>query len=178
MTKNRKALLGRLLKNRLAQLNLRSLVWSKLYKPIISKKMKKIVNLSIALILVFGTVVLAQPDGRRGGDRRAGDPTERAKRLTTSMTELLNLDEDQQNQVGDLNLEYAMKIRESFQGNQGDREAMRETMVTLNQEKEEKLTTMLSEEQMQLYQEKKEEFRKNSRERRGKRRGEKDSTSE
>ncbi|MGB3589781.1 MAG: hypothetical protein WBA23_24750 [Tunicatimonas sp.] len=140
--------------------------------------MKKIVILSIVFSLVFGTMAWAQPDGRRGGERRGGDPTERAERLTTSMTELLNLDEDQQNQVGDLNLEYAMKMRESFQESQGDREAMRETMIALNQEKEEKLATMLNEEQMQLYQEKKDEFRQNARERRGKRRGKRDSASE
>ncbi len=136
--------------------------------------MKKIVNFSAAFLLLIGTAAWAQPEG----ERRGGDPSQRAERLTASMTELLRLDENQQNQVGDLNLEYAMKMRESFQENQGDREAMRETMVALNQEKEEKLSAILSEEQMQLYNKKKEEFRKNSRERRGKGRAKRDSASE
>ncbi|MEO0331383.1 MAG: hypothetical protein AAF223_06835 [Bacteroidota bacterium] len=136
--------------------------------------MKKIVNFSAVFLLLIGTAAWAQP----GGERRGGDPSQRAERLTASMTELLNLDENQQNQVGDLNLEYAMKMRESFQENQGDRKAMRETMVALNQAKEEKLSAILSEEQMQLYHEKKEEFRKNSRERRGKGRAKRDSASE
>ena len=136
--------------------------------------MKKIVNFSAAFLLLIGTAAWARPEG----ERRGGDPSQRAERLTASMTELLRLDENQQNQVGDLNLEYAMKMRESFQENQGDREAMRETMVALNQEKEEKLSAILSEEQMQLYNKKKEEFRKNSRERRGKGRAKRDSASE
>lgn len=140
--------------------------------------MKKIVNLSLALTLVIGTTAWAQPEAghRRGG----GDPAERAERLTTSMTELLALTEEQQNEVGDLNLEYAMKMKEAHQENQGDWEAMRGAMMELNQEKEEKLTAVLSEEQMQLYQEKKEEFMRKAREQRGKRkgRGKKDSTSQ
>ncbi|WKN46131.1 Spy/CpxP family protein refolding chaperone [Tunicatimonas pelagia] len=136
--------------------------------------MKKIVNLSLALILMFGTMVWAQS----GRGNRGGDPTERAERLTASMTELLNLDDSQQDQVGDLNLEYAMKMQENRKEIQGDREAMREMMVALNQEKEEKLSAILSEEQMQLYHEKKEEFRKNSRERRDKRRARRESASE
>jgi len=143
--------------------------------------MKKIVNLSIALTFVVGSAAWAQPQGeRRGDNRRGGDPAERAERLTASMTELLALTEEQQNEVGDLNLEYAMKMKEAHQENQGDWEAMRGAMMELNQEKEEKLTAMLSEEQMQLYQEKKEEFMRKAREQRGKRkgRGKKDSTSQ
>ncbi|MEM9832654.1 MAG: hypothetical protein AAF944_18630 [Bacteroidota bacterium] len=138
--------------------------------------MNKIVNFSAAFLLLIGTAAWAQPEG--GNGRRGGDPSQRAERLTASMTELLDLNEDQQNQVGDLNLEYAMKIQENREESQGDREAMRESMVALNQEKEEKLSAILSEEQMQLYHEKKEEFRKNSRERRGKRRAKRDSASE
>lgn len=143
--------------------------------------MKKIVNLSLALTLVIGTAAWAQSEGgRRGGDRRGGDPAERAERLTASMTELLALTEEQQNEVGDLNLEYAMKMKETRDENQGDWETMRGAMMELNQEKEEKLTTVLSEEQMQLYLEKKEEFMRKAREHRGKRkgRGKKDSTSQ
>ncbi|MEM6842958.1 MAG: hypothetical protein AAF632_12085 [Bacteroidota bacterium] len=138
--------------------------------------MNKIVNFSAAFLLLIGTAAWAQPEG--GNGRRGGDPSQRAERLTASMTELLDLNEDQQNQVGDLNLEYAMKMQENREESQGDREAMRESMVALNQEKEEKLSAILSEEQMQLYHEKKEEFRKNSRERRGKRRAKRDSASE
>jgi len=132
--------------------------------------MKKIVNLSIAFTLILGTTAWAQPDGRRGAERRGGDPAERAERLTASMTKLLNLDENQQNEIGDLNLEYAMKMKDSRDKNQGDWEAMRGAMIQLNQEKEEKLATVLSEEQMQLFQEKKEEFMRKGRERRGNRR--------
>ncbi len=144
--------------------------------------MKKIVNLSLALALVIGTAAWAQPEGgrREDGRRGGGDPAERAERLTASMTDLLALTEEQQNEVGDLNLEYAMKMKETRDENEGDWEAMRGAMMELNQEKEEKLATVLSEEQMQLYQEKKKEFIRKAREHRGKRKGKgkKDSTSQ
>ena len=61
--------------------------------------MKKIVNFSAAFLLLIGTAAWAQPEG----ERRGGDPSQRAERLTASMTELLRLDENQQNQVGDIN---------------------------------------------------------------------------
>ena len=144
--------------------------------------MKKIVNLSLALIIIVGTAAWAQPEGGPGGNERrgGGDPAERAERLTASMTELLTLTEKQQNEVGDLNLEYAMKMKEAHQESKGDREAMWSAMKSLNEEKDTELATILTEEQMQLYEEKKEEFIRKAREHWGKRkgRGKKDSTSQ
>ena len=136
--------------------------------------MKKIVNLSLAFMLVAGSMAWAQ----RGG--RGGNPEERAEKLTASMTEMLALTEDQQTEVGDLNLKFATQMQETFQENRGDREAMREAMKSLNEERETELASILTEEQMLTYNEKKAELREKARERRGHRkgRGKKDAASQ
>ncbi|MEQ9437694.1 MAG: hypothetical protein RIG62_01555 [Cyclobacteriaceae bacterium] len=138
--------------------------------------MKKIVNLSFIFLLVAGSMAWAQ----QGRGSRGGNPEERAEKLTASMTEMLDLNESQQTEVGDLNLKFAMKMKETFEENKEDRAAMREAMKSLNQERETELASVLTDEQMQLYDEKKAEMMQRGRDRRGDRkgRGKKDSASQ
>jgi len=117
-------------------------------------------NMSIIIgILLISTVSFGQ--GRRM------DPEEMAKRNTAMMKDSLDLTSDQLTKVEAINLEAAAKMNKAFEEASGDRESMRATMGKLNEETNDKLKVVLTEEQWNKYEIIVEQRRKQMRERRG-----------
>jgi len=117
-------------------------------------------NMSIIIgMLLISTVSFGQ--GRRM------DPEEMAKRNTAMMKDSLDLTSDQLTKVEAINLEAATKMNKAFEEASGDRESMRATMGKLNEETNDKLKVVLTEEQWNKYEIIAEQRRKQMRERRG-----------
>ncbi|MDR1762617.1 MAG: DUF4890 domain-containing protein [Dysgonamonadaceae bacterium] len=112
--------------------------------------------LLMALLLCGSTVMFSQrPGGGPGGGQFS--PEDFAKRQTEWMTKELNLTDAQIAPVDSVNLLYAKKQQELFKPD-GDREAMREAMQTINAEKEAAFAKILTEEQFKTYKEKSREM--------------------
>lgn len=92
-------------------------------------------------------------------------PEERAKIQTEWMIKSLQLTDSQKNTVEALNLEYAMKM-ETLKNLEGKRQKMKEARKISN-EKDEKLKTILNEQQYQLYIDNRKELMKKIKERSG-----------
>jgi len=109
-------------------------------------KTRKISILFIAFMAIT-TILAAQPNITA---------EEKAKMETEWMKTDLNLDETTALNVESINLKYATKRKEMMQemrnsGGEPDREAMRETMQTLNEEKNNELKLVLTQEQYIKY---------------------------
>jgi len=134
--------------------------------------MKKL--LMAAVLLCASTVIFAQNQERRGGNRQF-NPEEFAKRQTEWMKTELKLTDKQTKQVDSINLVYAKKQQELFPPRQNDadgsqtqqtdeeRQAAREKrmkqMQELNEKKEAAFAKVLTKEQLETYKKKAEEMR-------------------
>lgn len=116
----------------------------------------KRITLVMALMAFLALPALAQDAPR---NKREVDPKERAEEMTDRMADRLELDEDQQKELLKANLEMA-KFRAEQQ-----RMAMEKKDIH-----EQKLKTILTEEQFQEYQQAKERMRKRAQERKRKHR--------
>ncbi len=76
---------------------------------------------------------------------------ERAKRTTEWMTSELNLTQEQIVAVDSINLLYTRAQQSYFQAVDGDRDKIREAMITLGKEKEEALSKVLTPSQLEDY---------------------------
>jgi len=85
------------------------------------------------------------------------DPEEMAKRNTDAMKERLELSDDQLKKVEAINLETSKKMSDVFASASGTREAMREEMMSIDEEKDEVLKPILTEDQWKEYEKMKEE---------------------
>src|SRR5680860_189712 len=112
--------------------------------------MKSMIKLSLFTVL-FILVAFSSYAQRRGGDMPS--PEERAKQQTAQMTEHLKLTDEQQKEVGDINLTYAKKMMEARQEAAGDRTAMRSNMEAMQKEKSEALKKVLTEDQFKTLEE-------------------------
>lgn len=93
------------------------------------------------------------------------DPADQAKRQTTEMTEKLSLSEKQAEKVGEINLEYAYKMKEARDANQDDDwSAKRETMRQIRKDQNADLKNVMTAAQF-------EQWEKIQAERRSQRRG-------
>ncbi|WP_439555706.1 hypothetical protein [Dyadobacter sp.] len=102
--------------------------------------MKKIV---FVFLLTFTTVAgFAQ---RQGGGNMTAEP--RAENQTKTLTENLNLSEDQKKQVYNLSLARAQKVQELRNAQNADRTEMRASMENFNNE----LSKILTVEQQEKY---------------------------
>ncbi|MEQ1746840.1 MAG: hypothetical protein ABMA02_15515 [Saprospiraceae bacterium] len=123
--------------------------------------MKKAIKFSlIALAVLAGSTIFAQPPGGPG-DGRMMNSEQRAEQQTALMTEKLSLSEAQAAKVKETNLKYAKKGQEAREKADGDREAMRETMMAIRQEQDKELQTMLTQEQWEQWLKAREEMRGN-----------------
>ena len=104
-----------------------------------------------AAILFFFAVCTAVNAQRGGG--QPPSPEDMAARQTDQMTKKLNLDEAQTAKVKEINLTYAKKMLETRENNRGDRQAMREAITPIQEEKNAELKTILTEEQYKSYEE-------------------------
>lgn len=124
-------------------------------------------GLFLMIILFASALVNAQPGGRQFS------PEDMAKRQTEQMGETLKMSKDLQQKVYDLNLKYAKKSAEMFQGGGGfrdmsdaDRQKMREKREALNKEKDAEMKKLLSADQFKAYEKYQEEARQRMQQRR------------
>lgn len=110
-------------------------------------KIKSIMILT-ACMLCSTIMILAQPPQNRGQRMTV---EERAKRTTEWMTTELKLSQEQINPVDSINLLFARAQQSYFQSVDGDRDKIREAMVTLETEKEAALAKVLTPEQLETY---------------------------
>lgn len=107
--------------------------------------MKKLGFLIVAIVL--GTTISMAQQGPRNMN-----PEDMAKRQTDQIKEAVGLNNDQEKKVYDLNLEMSKKMQAMFQENQGgDRQAMREKMMTLREDQNEKMKGILTADQWTKY---------------------------
>lgn len=128
--------------------------------------MKKF-GLFLLIILFASAFVNAQPGGRQFS------PEDMAKRQTEQMGETVKMSKDLQQKVYDLNLKYAKKSAELFQGggdfqnmSDADRQKMREKREALNKEKDGEMKKLLSADQYKAYEKYQEEARQRMMQRR------------
>lgn len=121
--------------------------------------MKKIV-ITTVLFLMMGTLAFAQ-------GYRNMSPEERAKADTELYKKELNLTADQEEKVYDLSLKYSKKMREIFESSSGDREAVRNSMMKVREDRDAEFEKVLNEEQFKGYQKIQEERRQQYRQRQG-----------
>ena len=124
--------------------------------------MNKIQKSLTALLLCLICFQIAQAQGPRRGNFADRTPEEIAERQTTAMTKQLELTEEQAAQIKDLNLNFAKKRKEVMEANEEEREAIRESMKTVQDEHAEALKTVLTEEQLQKWEELRKERRPDS----------------
>ena len=106
------------------------------------------------IVGMVGVMATAQAQQRSERDK---NPTERAKRQTTALTEALDLTADQQSTVSEINLKYAEEVASLREENRESREKARAAMKDIKQKKEAELKEVLTEEQMEKYQARQEE---------------------
>jgi periplasmic protein CpxP/Spy len=108
--------------------------------------MKKI---GIILFMVFlgSTIVSAQPRSDR-----SATPEERAKRQTAQLKELLDLSADQEKQIYELNLQSGKQMAEMRGQGSANPQGMREKMMKMREEQNEKMKAILTEAQWNKYQ--------------------------
>ncbi|MCE5179196.1 MAG: hypothetical protein LLF81_08645 [Porphyromonadaceae bacterium] len=121
--------------------------------------MNKTIFILAMLVCVFSTNIFSQ------NAMKNSTPEERAKIQTEWMIKSLQLTDSQKNTVEALNLEYAMKM-ENLKNLEGKRQKMKEARKISN-EKDEKLKTILNEQQYQLYIDNRKELMKKIKERSG-----------
>ncbi len=117
--------------------------------------MKYLVRISmiIALMFAMNASSIAQERGK------GKSPEQRAEKITNKLTEKLDLSSRQVPQVKAIVLDFATKMQEARQSNQGDKEAMKEIRKQLRSEKKAEMQAVLTEEQFEKLKELKKERR-------------------
>lgn len=121
---------------------------------------------SFIVILMFMPEIFAQ-QGQGGQGRGNMDPKEMAKRQTDLMVENLDLTAEQLPKAEALNIKYADKFVAAREDADGDRDAMRSTMMTILKEKDVELKKILTADQWTKLEAYRKEARENGRRRRG-----------
>jgi Spy/CpxP family protein refolding chaperone len=101
-----------------------------------------------------GTMATAQA---QSNSERGGTPSERADKLTEAMTKNLDLTEEQRATVAEINLKYAEEVADFREETREQREAARATMKEIRQNQEAALKEVLTEEQIQKYEARRDE---------------------
>ena len=109
--------------------------------------MKRISSLIFVILLGISYVVSQPPQG----NGNSASPEGLAKKATEWMVKELNLEQEQIAPVDSVNLLFAKVRIAYFQAVDGDRNKVREAMVTIEEEREISLSKILTPEQMKLY---------------------------
>ena len=117
-------------------------------------------KLTLALILCLALYLPTMGQGQGRGMRNM-DPEQMAERQTNMMKEQLELTAEQLPKIEELNLKYAKKMGEVREEVGEDREAMREKIMPLMQEKDTELKKILTAEQWAKFEEERKERMKN-----------------
>lgn len=104
-----------------------------------------------SLIMILSLHIFAQPPG--GGRGQMMSPEERAEMQINRMKESLALSEEQYELIYAINLDAALQMKEARASAQGDREAMRETMMALRETTNAQIKEVLDEEQYTKFEE-------------------------
>jgi len=118
-------------------------------------------RITLLLVAVFALSVASMAQER---GQRSMDPEKMAERQTEELTKTLGLSEEQQAKVLALNTEMAesMKaMREETQGEDVDRDAMREKMKAMREKQDSQLKEILTDAQYKKYEKYLEERRGN-----------------
>ncbi|MCL2650385.1 MAG: DUF4890 domain-containing protein [Candidatus Azobacteroides sp.] len=120
--------------------------------------MKALVKRSMVLVLVslFTLTISAQRPDR--GTKMT--PEERASKQTEMMTKQLNLTTDQQAKIQEINLKYSQQMADQMQQAQDENTKSRDGMKAQMEAKNAEIKQVLTPEQIQLWQEKRQEMRK------------------
>ena len=104
---------------------------------------------AVVLMVFSSTMAFAQ----QGGGRMNMDPKEMAKQTVTELTKRLKLDKAQQDSVYKYQLAQSEEMQKIFANAQrgGDREAMRAKMTELQESTNEKINSVLNDEQKEAY---------------------------
>ncbi len=101
----------------------------------------------LSLFVLTSALAFAQrPDDRQRPER---DPAERAERLTERLTTVLELTAEQAAEVKTLHLSFAERATALREEQQEEREAARESMQALNEERHAEMKSILTEEQFE-----------------------------
>lgn len=111
--------------------------------------MMKWMMAAIVLMVFSSTIAFAQ----QGGGRMNMDPKEMAKQTVTELTKQLKLDKTQQDSIYKYQLAQSEEMQKIFANAQqgGDREAMRAKMTQLQESTNEKINSVLNDEQKEAY---------------------------
>ena len=109
--------------------------------------MQKFIIYSVPVLLMLILNINSFAQQGSGGRRGNIDPKEMAERQTTMMKDSLGLTDQQLPKVEALNLEYADKFVAARNEADGDRDAMRSTMMAINKEKDVELKKILTADQ-------------------------------
>lgn len=121
------------------------------------------------ILLICGLLlsVVTFANAQQGNGRQKMSPEDRARRTTEQLTEKLKLNDDQKTKVMAIYLEQG-KTMQKVRGEAGDdRAAMREKMMKLMKETDEKVTALLTDDQKKAYTTWKEERQKQMQSRMG-----------
>ena len=129
--------------------------------------MKKFIIYSVPVLLMLILNINSFAQQGSGGRRGNMDPKEMAERQTTMMKDSLGLTDKQLPKVEALNLEYADKFVAARNEADGDRDAMRSTMMAINKEKDVELKKILTADQWTKLEALRKEARANGQRRRG-----------
>ncbi len=113
--------------------------------------MKSMIKVSLFSALFMLVALSSYGQRGRGGDFPS--PEERAKQQTAQMAENLKLTDEQEKEVGNINLAYAKKMMEAREEAAGDRDAMRTKMGVMMKEKNGAIKEVLTEEQLKTLEE-------------------------
>ncbi len=127
--------------------------------------MKLLVKFAAIIAMLFTMTLVANAQGKG----QSLSPEEKAEKFTNKLTEKVNLDRAQVPKVKAIALEYAHKMQEAREANQGDKEAIKEIRKEIRKEKRAALKEVLTDEQIailkELKRERKEGRKDNGRER-------------
>ena len=102
----------------------------------------------IAVLLLVGTIAFAQPE--RG---KRPNPEEMIQKEKESVLNLDGITDEQTAKIEEAYASMKTQAEELRKNSEGEREAVREKMQALRKEKDEKLASILSEEQYDAYKE-------------------------
>lgn len=134
--------------------------------------MKKSLKFLFLASLLFIGISQINAQGRPGGGDRNMSPEDRANKQTERMTESLALSEKQAEKVGEINVKYALQMKEARDNFTGDdRSELRTSMKQIKAAHNEEISTVLTSDQYEQFLKDQEEMRQRRGEKRGKRKG-------
>lgn len=108
---------------------------------------------SLSMFLAIATLSFAfsfTANAQRG-NRQPPNPEQMAERQTSQMVEKLNLDEVQTAKVKEINLTFAKKMHEVREENKDNRDAMKEIVTAVENEKAAEMKTVLTAKQYKTF---------------------------